>query len=198
MSELFGGFLLGNASILTNVCLLPLYPGLIAFLAGTSRDDKARSVSGWLGLVVLTGVLTMMMGVGLVPFSLADLFWRGALPWLLPLIYALIIVLGLVMLAGYNPFNRLSSAQAPVFKNPFVTAYSYGLMLGADDAALHRTDHLERLFTGRRQRGRIGERFGLFSGLWARLWLAAGGLAPVRPSVAAQGRRAGSRRTTGC
>ena len=129
MNELWGGFLLGNASILTNVCLLPLYPGLIAFLAGTSRDDKARSVSGWLGLVVLAGVLTMMMGVGLILFLLQTSF-GAVLPWLLPLIYALIIVLGLVMVAGYNPFNRLSSARAPVFKNPFVTAYSYGLMLG--------------------------------------------------------------------
>ena len=128
MSELWGGFLLGNASILTNVCLLPLYPGLIAFLAGTSRNTT-RSVTGWLGLVVLTGVLTMMMGVGLILFLLQTSF-GAVLPWLLPLIYALIIVLGLVMLAGYNPFNRLSSAQAPVFKNPFVTAYSYGLMLG--------------------------------------------------------------------
>jgi len=34
MNELIGGFLAGNAAILTNACLLPLYPGLIAFLAG--------------------------------------------------------------------------------------------------------------------------------------------------------------------
>ena len=34
MNELLQAFVLGNTAILTNVCVLPLYPGLIAFLAG--------------------------------------------------------------------------------------------------------------------------------------------------------------------
>ena len=129
MSELWGGFLLGNASILTNVCLLPLYPGLIAFLAGNASNDEGRSATGWLGLVVLAGVLTMMTLVGFLLFALQTSF-GAVLPWLLPLVYAVIILLGIVMLSGYNPFNRLTTTQAPVFKNPYATAYSYGLMLG--------------------------------------------------------------------
>jgi len=129
VNELFGGFLLGNASILTNVCLLPLYPGLIAFLAGNASNDRAKAATGWLGLVVLAGVLTMMMLVGFLLYLLQASF-GAVLPWLLPLVYAVIIILGLVMLTGYNPFNRLTTAQAPVFKNPFATAYIYGLMLG--------------------------------------------------------------------
>lgn len=129
MSELFGGFLLGNASILTNVCLLPLYPGLIAFLAGNATNNRAKAATGWLGLVVLAGVLTMMLLVGFLLYLLQASF-GAVLPWLLPLIYALIILLGIVMLTGYNPFNRLTTAQAPVFQNPYATAYTYGLMLG--------------------------------------------------------------------
>lgn len=129
MSELFGGFLLGNAAILTNVCLLPLYPGLIAFLAGNANNEKARAATGWLGLIVLAGVLSMMMLVGFLLF-LVQASFGAVLPWLLPVIYALIILLGIVMLTGYNPFNRLTTAQAPIFQNPFATAYTYGLMLG--------------------------------------------------------------------
>lgn len=34
LTTLVGAFLLGNASILTNVCLLPLYPGMVAYLLG--------------------------------------------------------------------------------------------------------------------------------------------------------------------
>jgi hypothetical protein len=34
VSEYAGALLLGNAAILGNVYMLPLYPGLIAFLAG--------------------------------------------------------------------------------------------------------------------------------------------------------------------
>ncbi len=34
------------------------------------------------------------------------------------------------MLAGFNPFARLSAMQTPVFKNRTITAYVYGLLLG--------------------------------------------------------------------
>lgn len=129
MSELWGGFLLGNASILTNVCLLPLYPGLIAFLAGNAENDRVKIATGWLGLMVLAGVLSMMVLVGFL-LSLLQSSFGAVLPWLLPIIYVLVILLGLLMLFGFNPFNRLSSLQAPVFKNPFASAYAYGLLLG--------------------------------------------------------------------
>ena len=55
MNELVGAFVLGNAAILTNVCLLPLYPGLIAFLAGSAAEGNRRTTP-WLGLAVLATV----------------------------------------------------------------------------------------------------------------------------------------------
>jgi len=129
MGALLEGFLLGNAAILTNVCLLPLYPGLIAFLAGNANNGENKSGAGWLGLIVLAGILTMMTTVGLLLFLLQSSF--GAIfPWLLPIIYGTVIVLGLLMIFGYNPFNRLSTIQAPILKNRYVTAYLYGLLLG--------------------------------------------------------------------
>ena len=42
MSEYLGAFLLGNAAILSNACMLPLYPGLIAFLAGAMQQGRVR------------------------------------------------------------------------------------------------------------------------------------------------------------
>lgn len=129
MAALLEGFLLGNAAILTNVCLLPLYPSLIAFLAGNANNQAGRSSAGWLGLIVLAGILTMMTMVGLLLFVLQSSF--GAIfPWLLPLIYGTVILLGLLMLFGYNPFNRLSTVQAPILNNRYITAYLYGLLLG--------------------------------------------------------------------
>ena len=68
MSELFQAFLLGNAAILTNVCILPLYPGLIAFLAGNAQNERAQKAMKWLGLLVLLGVLTLMIVVGALLF----------------------------------------------------------------------------------------------------------------------------------
>lgn len=128
MEQLLQGFLLGNGAILTNVCLLPLYPGLIAYLAGNA-NNKSKSGSAWLGLLVLSGVLSMMILVGLVLYLLQRSF-AGILPWLLPLVYLIVITMGILMLIGYNPFNRLSTVQAPLVKNPYLTSYLYGLMLG--------------------------------------------------------------------
>lgn len=122
-------FLLGNSAILTNVCLLPLYPGLIAFLAGNADNEKARRATGWLGVFVLAGVLSTMTLVGISLFLLQQSF-HHLLVWLLPLVYALVIILGVLMLIGINPFERIRTVQAPILQNPYLSAYLYGILLG--------------------------------------------------------------------
>ncbi len=129
MNELFGAFLLGNAAILTNVCLLPLYPGLIAFLAGNAANERAKRVTPWLGLMVLLGVLSLMTLVGLLLYALQATF-GSLLAWLLPLIYGAVIVLGALMLFGVNPFARLNGVSTPLLRNPLASAYLYGVLLG--------------------------------------------------------------------
>lgn len=129
MAQLLEAFVLGNAAILTNVCLLPLYPGLIAFLAGTARQSGSERASGWLGLVVLAGILTLMTVVGLA-LHLAQITFGPLLGVLLPVVYGAVIVLGAVMLAGFNPFARFASLQVPVLTNPYGAAFAYGLLLG--------------------------------------------------------------------
>lgn len=127
MSELVTAFALGNSAILTNVCLLPLYPGLIAFLAGNLDEDKARTIP-WLGLLVLAGILSAMLLIGLLLFLLKQPF-NTVLPIILPLVYGLIILMGIMTIAGRNPFVKLQTAQNPIFQNSYFTAYAYGLFL---------------------------------------------------------------------
>jgi cytochrome c-type biogenesis protein len=118
-------FLLGNAAILTNVCMLPLYPGLIAFLAGTGASGRPIR---WLGVLVLAGVLSLMLVIGWLLYVLQASF-GAVLPWLLPIIYAVVGAMGVLMLTGRNPFRRLSMSQAPVLRDPYLSAYAYGLLL---------------------------------------------------------------------
>jgi cytochrome c-type biogenesis protein len=122
-------FLLGNTAILTNVCLLPLYPGLVAFLIGRITDGSTRRASRWLGVIVLAGILTMMLLVGFVLY-LVQASFGSVLSVLLPVIYGIVIVFGLLMMVGRNPFSRITMLQVPVLKNPYATAYLYGLFLG--------------------------------------------------------------------
>lgn len=128
MSEYLTAFTLGNAAILTNVCLLPLYPGLIVFLAGGASAEGSARRGWWLGIPVLAGIVTFMLTLGFVLFqvqrSVADI-----LGWLLPVLYAGVLVLGLAMVMGRNPFQKMATTEAPILRNRGATAYVYGMLL---------------------------------------------------------------------
>lgn len=128
MSQYLRAFLLGNAAILGNVCVLPLYPGLIAFLAGNVQAGRNRQGGVFLGAIVLAGVLLTMILLGLVLYLLGQTFSK-VLPWLLPVTYGGVALLGAFMILGHNPFARLASARVPVLSNPYATAFLYGCLL---------------------------------------------------------------------
>jgi cytochrome c-type biogenesis protein len=128
MSELLTAFTIGTGAILTNSCMLPLYPGLIAFLAG-SDQPRTPLVTRWLGFLVLSGILSMMFFIGWILYLLQQSF-GSTLIVLLPVIYGLVITFGILLVAGYNPFTRLNMGQVPHLNNPYLTAYLYGLLLG--------------------------------------------------------------------
>jgi len=138
MELLLQAFVLGNGAILTNVCLLPLYPGLVAFLAaqqgpdpaggGTAAEAVRRRAARWLGLYVLAGLLTLMLALGGALVATRSAF-ALLLPWLLPLTYGLVAVLGLALLSGRNPFARLATGRAPGLRDPRGAAFAYGLLL---------------------------------------------------------------------
>ncbi|MCB8984651.1 MAG: hypothetical protein H6659_12555 [Ardenticatenaceae bacterium] len=133
MNELIEAFVLGNSAILTNVCILPLYPGLIAFMAGSaagnSADERSQKAAKWLGFLVLLGILSLMTAVGAFLYVFQQSF-GNILPILLPIVYLVIILLGVLMVLGRNPFKRFSTVQSPTLRNPYLAAYVYGLLLG--------------------------------------------------------------------
>lgn len=128
MGELITAFGLGNSAVLTNICLLPLYPGLIAFLASNAEIPDKYVRTWWLGIIVLSGVLTSMLIIGLVLFLLRQSV-SSFLTILLPLAYVLIILMGLFTVLNRNPFVKLSTVNVPILKNRYATAFIYGAFL---------------------------------------------------------------------
>jgi cytochrome c-type biogenesis protein len=113
----------------TSPCILPLYPGFLAYLAGRQEGIRSRTGRFSLGFFVLAGVLTMMLALGLV-IALLSVSIGAALTIVIPVAYILIIVLGIALLFDYNPFKALPQVQVPFLKNPYINAYIYGLLYG--------------------------------------------------------------------
>jgi cytochrome c-type biogenesis protein len=128
VGELLAVFGAGVASA-ASPCLLPLYPGFLAYLSANAGALAGRRATGLLGLLVLLGVLTTMVVVGVALLAASVPVGRVA-TYLIPVIDGFLIVLGLLLLSGHNPFQRLPGMRVPIVADPYGQAYVYGVMLG--------------------------------------------------------------------
>lgn len=110
-------------------CILPLYPGFLAYLAGRQEGINSRIGRYSLGFFVLMGVLSMMLALGLL-IALLSVSIGAALTIAIPIADLLIIALGIALLLNHNPFKALPQVQVPVLNNPYFNAYVYGLLYG--------------------------------------------------------------------
>ena len=110
----------------TSPCILPLYPGFLAYLGSQGEMGRQKY---FLGLFVLAGVLTMMIALGGMIALLAVPVGRVLL-YLIPLADFLILLLGILLLLDHNPFKALPQIQLPVLRHPYGNAYVYGLLYG--------------------------------------------------------------------
>ncbi|MGZ9235264.1 MAG: cytochrome c biogenesis CcdA family protein [Anaerolineales bacterium] len=112
----------------TSPCVLPLYPGFLAYLSGQNEIGAGKQ-RYFLGVFVLAGVLTMMLALGGIIALLAIPIGR-MLVYVIPLADLLILVLGVLLLLDRNPFKTLPQIQVPLLRSPFFNAYTYGLLYG--------------------------------------------------------------------
>jgi cytochrome c-type biogenesis protein len=108
---------------------LPLYPSFLAYLSANTDALAGRRGTGLLGLIILLGVLTTMLVVAVI-LVIVSVPIGAVLAYLIPVTDAVLITLGILLLAGRNPFARMSSVRVPFVANPFGRAYLYGVLLG--------------------------------------------------------------------
>jgi cytochrome c-type biogenesis protein len=113
----------------TSPCVLPLYPGFLAYISGGQEELQNRTGRYFLGFFVLAGVLTMMLALGGI-IALLSISIGRALSVVIPLADLTIILLGILLLLNVNPFKRLPQVRVPVLSHPFVNAFLYGLLYG--------------------------------------------------------------------
>jgi cytochrome c-type biogenesis protein len=109
-------------------CVLPLYPGYLAYLSGAHDGAKGKA-RYFLGFFVLAGVLIMMLALGLV-IALLSISVGRALSIIIPVANLLLITLGVLLLFDKNPFKAIPQVKIPLLRNPFLNAFIYGLLYG--------------------------------------------------------------------
>ena len=110
----------------TSPCILPLYPGFLAYLSNQNQTERQKY---FLGLFVLAGVLTMMLALGGV-IALLAVPVGSILLYIIPLADLLILFLGFLLVLDRNPFKALPQIQVPIINHPYGNAFVYGLLYG--------------------------------------------------------------------
>jgi cytochrome c-type biogenesis protein len=128
LETIFTSFTLGLLAT-TSPCVLPLYPGFLAYLSGGTQNTLSPRGRYFLGVFVLLGVLVMMLVLGLI-ITLLSVSVGEALSVTIPLADAIIILFGILLLLNINPFKGLPQLQVPVLSHPYVNAFIYGLLYG--------------------------------------------------------------------
>jgi cytochrome c-type biogenesis protein len=129
LAHLVPAFTIGLLATM-NPCVLPLYPGFLAYLA-YSAANPARTVNiRFLGLAALGGALTMTLALGALIAGLIAII--GHAPAIIaPLGAAFTLLMGILLLLNFNPFARVAVPAGPLTTStPYAGAFLYGLLFG--------------------------------------------------------------------
>jgi cytochrome c-type biogenesis protein len=138
MGEYLTAISLGIGATVTP-CILPLYPAFLAYLTGnTTIAAGARGGAATTGVglspiaaaaMVWAGVVLGMVAIG-AALALLTLSFGAVLRYLLPIADGLLILLGILLLLGRNPFARLPqlSPRRLGGAGPALGAFLYGLL----------------------------------------------------------------------
>lgn len=128
-TQLAGSFALGLATPLTAVCVLPLYPGFLAYLSNQSTDGPRST--GLLATLVATGVLSFMAATGLVFTTVLETSLTAVVGVVSPVAFGVLGVASLLLLADVEVGRLLPAVTPPQSRHPLASAFGYGFFFGA-------------------------------------------------------------------
>lgn len=130
--EFINSFLLGLATPLTAACVIPLYPGFLSYLSNQLDTDTSKRTFAMFGLLVVAGVMSFMMALGLVFTTLIETSLTNIIEIISPVAFSILGAMGLLMIFEVD-FQRFipSKKGAPRFGDPLLNAFSFGFFFGA-------------------------------------------------------------------
>jgi len=136
LANIFQAFILGLLTPLTAVCVLPLYPGFLAYLSGQisktqESGEENRKVLVLFGFIVTAGVITFMLLLGLIFTTILKISLTKVIGVVSPIAFAILGIIGIVLVLDIDIGKYLPAGKTPSSNNPFIDAFLYGFFFGA-------------------------------------------------------------------
>ncbi len=131
LSQIFTAFSLGLLTPLTAVCVLPLYPGFLAYLANRFPERSDRKTIALFGLVITSGVILFMLLLGLIFTTILQVSLTSIIGVVSPMAFGILMIISLLLIFDVDVGRLLPKAQVPSFGNPLFGAFAYGFFFGA-------------------------------------------------------------------
>ena len=123
-------FLAGVYAPVGSPCVIPLFPGFLAFLAGrSSGSDRTFSMFS-LGLVVAAGVLVSMLAFGIIFVALVQVSLARFLSVISPVAFLVLAVFSVILILDIDLSRLTGGGALPRSGRPVLDAFLLGLFFG--------------------------------------------------------------------
>lgn len=131
LTDISAAFILGLLTPLTAVCVLPLYPGFLSYLASKMSAKNTKLRPFLLGVIVTCGVLLFMILLGLIFTTFLQVSLTRVIGIVSPVAFVILLVISLLLIFNVDAGKFLPKFSAPVAKNPLFSAFLFGFFFGA-------------------------------------------------------------------
>jgi cytochrome c-type biogenesis protein len=131
LTNLWISFLAGLFAPLGAVCVLPLYPGFLSYLASqvTNKENKKQIIL--FGVIITFGVILSMFLFGLIfTFFLQESLTKS-IGIISPIAFGILGVVSLFLIFNFDLGRFIPKLHSPVKKNPYISSLIFGLFFGA-------------------------------------------------------------------
>ncbi len=124
-------FFAGLTAPLVAVCVVPLYPGFLAYLSSRLSGKESRKVIIFLGIVASLGVIISMLIIGLIFSRFLQSSLTNAIGIISPIAFLILGIISFFLIFNLDFGRIIPQFKIPTIKNPVLSIFIFGLFFGA-------------------------------------------------------------------
>jgi len=131
ITNIWFSFTAGLYAPIAAVCVLPLYPGFLSYLAGQITDKENKKTIAFLGFVVALGIVSSMLLFGFIFTALLQESLTKAISIISPIAFGILALVSLLLIFNVDFSKFFPQIKTPKAKNPLVKSFFFGFFFGA-------------------------------------------------------------------